>query len=75
MQDMKWDLTKPNRILNAFLDKNDIAHIDLLPEFRRRAATVDHEYYLVHDGHWNEAGHELAAELIAEELLRAGMSP
>ncbi len=70
-----WDLTKPNRILNAFLDENDIAHIDLLPEFRHRAATVDHEYYLVHDSHWNEAGHELAAELITEELTRAVMSP
>ena len=70
MWDMTWELDKPNRILTAFLDTNGIAHIDLLPEFRRRAATVEQEFYFVLDNHWNEAGHELAAELISDELLR-----
>jgi hypothetical protein len=68
---MTWDLDKPNRILTAFLDASGIAYIDLLPEFRRRAASSELEYYLPLDNHWNEAGHELAAELISDMLLRA----
>ena len=37
---------------------------------RGRAATAEQEFYFVLDNHWNEAGHELAAELISDELLR-----
>lgn len=74
MKTTNWDMVKPNRILSTFLNENNVGHIDLLSGFRR-AATSEREYYLVADGHWNEAGHELAAELITDKLLVLMKSP
>ena len=68
MRSMEWNLEKPNQRLTALLAAQGIAHVDLLPEFRRQAAESEQEYYLVQDGHWNEAGHVLAASLMTEAL-------
>jgi len=69
MQEMVWDLEKPNRILTEFLSENDIRYIDLLPGFRDRSKSSGQRYYLEQDGHWNHFGHELGAELITNGLL------
>jgi hypothetical protein len=41
--------------------------IDLLPAFEEAVARGDLLYY-PYDTHWNQAGHNLAAQVIAEAL-------
>jgi len=69
MQELAWDLEKPNRILAEFLIENEIRHIDLLAGFRSHSKSSGQQYYFEHDGHWNPLGHEIGAKLIANELL------
>lgn len=45
--------------------------IDLLPVMRTAAGGNRDAYYLPLDGHWNEAGHALAARAVAAALLEA----
>ena len=47
--------------------------IDLLPRFRQWTADSTAPLYLEWDGHWNEAGHRLAAEVVTEGLVEAGV--
>jgi hypothetical protein len=59
------------------LEKNGIKTIDLVKEFTRRGLDTDASYrrlYLPCDGHWNEAGHRSAAEVlqpVVGDLLRS----
>ena len=59
------------------LEKNGIKTIDLVKEFTRRGLDTDASYrrlYLPCDGHWNEAGHRAAAEVlqpVVGDLLRS----
>jgi hypothetical protein len=43
-----------------------IAYIDLLPAFRQ--ASADDTALYTTDGHWNQAGHALAARLVSEVI-------
>ena len=62
------DVLKAQRIMLDVLKRNDITALDLTPEFSRR--NTNNTFYFDIDGHWNEKGHELAADLIEEELIR-----
>jgi hypothetical protein len=42
-----------------------IAALDLLPGFAERAAVSSEPLFWPNDGHWNAAGHRLAAELLS----------
>jgi len=53
-----WDDTLVN-----ISERNDVAYLDLHPTFRKRDSL-----YFVTDSHWNDAGQELAAELMADSL-------
>lgn len=65
MQSQKWDWHKPNRIISEFCSEQRILYLDLLPLFEQHAAA--HEQYLHYSGgHWNEAGHQLAARRLYE---------
>jgi hypothetical protein len=57
-----------------FCADNDLTCIDLLPAFRARAEQGEQLYFRT-DGHFNEAGHALAAELIEEGLAEHGLLP
>ncbi|OQY46250.1 MAG: hypothetical protein B6242_08290 [Anaerolineaceae bacterium 4572_78] len=72
MQAMSWDLDEPNQQLIDILQRHDIPYFDLLPVF------MDYHYvpnkpslYFHHDGHWNEAGHELTAEAVLYFLFKS----
>lgn len=54
--------------LAQMADDSEIAFFNLLPGFRAEAEQ-GHMLYFPADGHWNPAGHELAARLIYERLL------
>jgi hypothetical protein len=47
--------------------------IDLLPRFEEWKSTHQTLLYLERDGHWSAAGHKLAANYVATELLRLGL--
>jgi hypothetical protein len=57
--------------MHSLCTREGIAHIDLLPEFSL-SATQPH---FRRDGHWNAEGHQLAAEIIYDELLKANFEP
>lgn len=75
MQSLRWDLDAPNRRLNQFLTRQNIAHLDLLPIFREAAAQPNAPpLHFRHDQHWTPAGHRLAAEAIHRFLLDEGLA-
>jgi hypothetical protein len=66
MQQGAWDLDGPDRRLGQICAAHGIPMLALQPPFR--SATVDegHRLHWRYDGHWNAAGHDLAARLIAD---------
>jgi lysophospholipase L1-like esterase len=54
--------------LAAICQVNEIAYLNLLPGFRS-IANEKKMLYFPSDGHWNKAGHELAAKLVYNFLL------
>jgi hypothetical protein len=67
------DLFYPERRLRAFVNKEAFDAVFLAEPFARHAA--EHKVYLhgfpntqLGGGHWNESGHALAADLIAQHL-------
>ncbi len=72
MREGEWDLGKANRLLVEFCKINDIEVLDLLPNFQEEAARSGERLYIPVEGHWNRRGHELAAELIYENVMDTG---
>lgn len=60
----EWDM--PQRELGAFLDREGIPYLDLLPALR--AAAPDGPLYFPDDIHWNVRGNAVAAEAVADWL-------
>lgn len=69
-QPEQLDLDKPQRLLTDFFQRHQISYIDLLPILR---AHSDQQTYFREDRHWTPTGHRLAAEAIADYLLREGI--
>ncbi len=70
-----WDLSAPNRATGDFLKKRDVPVLDLLPEFRAYGQTHDNLLYFDHDGHFNEQGHAVTADLMCDWLLETHLVP
>jgi hypothetical protein len=58
--------------LGRICEAADIYYLNLLPGFREQALEGTMLYF-PSDGHWNEAGNDLAAMLIYEKLLAEGL--
>jgi hypothetical protein len=65
----------PQRRMLSIAANLGIPAIDLLPSFRQWTADSAEPLYLEWDGHWNEAGHRLAADAAALGLMEAGVGP
>lgn len=70
------DKDQPQRIINAFLDKEEIDSFDLLPLFRqyannkpKRFLDSSKDLYWKSDGHWSIKGNHLAGALVAKHIL------
>lgn len=63
-----WDLNKPGKILAEFVQRNQIIYLDLLPAFIKDYQVTRKEAHFLQDGHWNEYGHQLAAEIFGKFL-------
>ncbi len=65
-----WELDRerPQRIMRDIAEELSLPLIDLTPGFRSWVATRDEPLYIEWDGHWNEAGHRLAAQIVTSRL-------
>ena len=59
------------RVMLDLLDESGIDYIDLLPTFRKAVASGSQQLYFRQDGHWNAAGHALAARAIYDYMNSA----
>lgn len=57
----------PHDEVKAWCQANGVRYLDLTPVFAAHAAQGEQLYYRF-DAHWNEAGHELAAQTIRQYL-------
>jgi hypothetical protein len=62
-------------MLRRILDTLQIPVLDLLPPFREWTAAGKGPFYLDGDGHWNDAGHRLAADQVNRGLLAGRLVP
>lgn len=75
MQTVTWDLDKPDRLLADITAELEIPHLVLTAGFQSFAAAHSGYLYFEQDGHWNAAGHRLAAKLTADFLSEQGWIP
>jgi len=68
-------LDRPQQVVREWGAAARVPVIDLLPAFQTRVATDPRLLYIPADGHWNEAGHELAAQTVATALIERGVVP
>jgi hypothetical protein len=66
-------VAKPQELIAPFAAGLGMPVIDLAPVFRRWTADSATPLYLTWDGHWNAAGHTLAARGVTQGLLEAGV--
>ncbi len=62
-----YELSRPQAKMKQLTDTMGIEYIDLLPFFREADSNVWY-YYEKEDPHWTNEGHELAAEIIANNI-------
>jgi hypothetical protein len=75
MRELTWDFEQPERRLEAYSAAHGIAYLPLLPAFRDAKQRSGRPLHWAADGHWTPAGHQLAAELVLEELQGLGYLP
>lgn len=68
------DVERPTRLMLDFCAAERLRCLDLTPAFRQHAAQGEQLYFRI-DGHWNAAGHALAANLIYDYLAAQGLLP
>jgi hypothetical protein len=73
MSPAAMQIEKPQQMITPLAESLGIPVIDLLPRFREWTAEGAAPLYLNWDGHWTEAGHRLAAEVVTDGLLRVGV--
>ncbi|UVT19558.1 MAG: SGNH/GDSL hydrolase family protein [Nitrospira sp.] len=64
--DIDLDYEQPDRILEGFARESGITFLKLMPAFREyhvKTGEYLHGFGASHQGHWNQEGHRLAAEL------------
>ena len=67
---LRIDLEKPDRILKAFCEENNIPSLSLIGQFRAYYSHTNNRlYHSIVDRHWNERGHKLASEIVAAYLI------
>jgi hypothetical protein len=75
---VELDYEQPDRILEEFAKENKVAFLKLMPAFRdhhMKTGQYLHGFGSSHAGHWNQAGHRLAAELTFQFLKKQHMIP
>ncbi len=68
----EWDLDKPNRKIKEIARRLGLQVLDPLPAFQHATNQGERLYYR-QDGHWNAAGHSLAARIIHRYLINQNL--
>lgn len=72
------DIDGPQRMIKAFAGERKIGVVDLLPTFREQTQK-GRLLVLKQDGHWTEAGHEAACNIVSHQVIGritgTGISP
>jgi len=71
----EMQIGRPQQVITRIADSLGIESIDLLPAFRKWVADSTAPLYLTWDGHWNDAGHHLAAQVVVRRLVDDGFVP
>lgn len=69
------ELLKPQEMMKDFGKRVGLPTIDLLPMFRDTKAKCKCSMFLKDDGHWNEAGHKVAADVVSTAILSSTWIP
>lgn len=75
---VELDYEQPDRILEDLAREHGVAFLKLMPAFREhhlKTREYLHGFGSSHGGHWNQAGHRLAAELTFQFLKEHHMVP
>ncbi|MCI0415235.1 SGNH/GDSL hydrolase family protein [bacterium] len=70
MAKFKWDFDHPSKVLTHFSQRNGIRFLSLEPLLQEEYQTNKIPLHYEYDGHWNEAGHKVAAGKIYDYLIR-----
>ena len=62
------DYRKPFKVLNNYCENQQISFVDLTEAFRSDYNKKHISHSWPHDGHWNQRGHSIAAETVAEYI-------
>ena len=75
---VEMDFEQPDRILQEFASEHRITFLKLMPalrEYHLQTGQYLHGFESSHMGHWNQAGHRLAAEVTFQFLKEQHMVP
>ncbi len=64
---------KMQKLAAKFASENNITYFDMLPYFQQKNA--NNTFYFNIDGHWNSKGHQLAADLLYDYLVKNNLIP
>ncbi len=67
------DLARPDSMIAQIAARRGFDLVPLAPAFRARYARDHERLHFPVNGHWNVAGHRLAAEVIAEEMAKRNL--
>lgn len=70
-----YDITLPQRHIEAFARAGGIPYLDLFPALAHEARTRGRNLYLQSDGHFNTAGHQVSGTRISEFFLGVARRP
>lgn len=73
MRQSLWVWEKPNHLLSAFCQAQGLPYFDLTPAFQAALCEGSPPLYYHDDGHWNPAGHHLAAKVLYQQLSERGL--
>jgi len=71
----RMGIYQPQTVVRRMADSLHVPVVDLLPAFRQWTAARKAPLYLDWDGHWNDAGHRLAADVVVQDLVAADLVP
>jgi hypothetical protein len=65
-----WDFVRPYRAIEKLGEESGFEVINLLQPFQQNFLESGQSHAWPHDGHWNERGHRLAAEVVNAHLFQ-----
>jgi len=71
----RMGMYQPQTMIRRMADSLHVPAVDLLPAFQQWTAAAKPPLYFDRDGHWNDAGHRLAADLVVQDLVAGNLVP